>query len=64
MPVFNFKCTKCGKEEDRLCKASESDTLLKCSGCGEVTSQKVFSAPTSAPILKGTGFYQTDFKGK
>lgn len=62
MPIYTYICPACGKEEDHLEKFDvSSDEPRKCS-CSYIMHREV-----SAPGLikfKGTGFYETDFKGK
>lgn len=60
MPIYSYKCSTCGKEEDRLVKFSNADEQL-C-GCSEGVvidrEQKIY-APSFH--LKGSGWYN---KGK
>jgi len=61
MPMYDFKCEKCGTVEEYFVPSTTS-TPEKCI-CGqkaELTKQNSFS--NSKPILKGTGFYETDYK--
>ncbi len=62
MPLFGFKCDKCGFLEDKLLTSVASGEPQKCPKCGE-TMIKLFSAPRMFEF-KGSGFYETDFKGK
>jgi len=59
MPIYPYVCTACGHEFDALQKISE-DALSECPSCGESTLRKRLAAP--AFQLKGTGWYETDFK--
>jgi putative FmdB family regulatory protein len=59
MPIYPYVCTACGHEFDALQKISE-DPLTECPECGESTLRKRLAAP--AFQLKGTGWYETDFK--
>jgi putative FmdB family regulatory protein len=59
MPIYPYVCTACGHEFDALQKISD-DPLTDCPECGEATLRKRLSAP--AFQLKGTGWYETDFK--
>ena len=59
MPIYEYRCTKCGRQEEFLQKASEP-ALSKCPACGKSTFQKLLSA--AGFQLKGTGWYATDFK--
>lgn len=61
MPLFAFKCSACQHTTERLQK--ELKVPKKCEECKQSgTMEKQFSAPGF--ILKGSGFYQTDFKNK
>lgn len=59
MPIYPYVCTACGHEFDALQKLSD-DPLTECPECGEATLRKRLAAP--AFQLKGTGWYETDFK--
>lgn len=59
MPIYEYSCTKCGHELEILQKMT--DSLLKdCPECGQPTLKKQLSA--AGFRLKGTGWYETDFK--
>ena len=61
MPIYEYACTDCGHELEILQKMN--DLLLEqCPACGQNTLKKQISA--AAFHLKGTGWYETDFKGK
>lgn len=59
MPIYPYVCTACGHEFDALQKMSE-DPLIECPQCHAATLRKRLTAP--AFKLKGTGWYETDFK--
>ena len=59
MPFYEYQCTKCGHEEEVLQKISDKP-LKKCPACGKSAMQKKVSA--AAFRLKGSGWYETDFK--
>ena len=61
MPIYEYACTACGHQLEALQKISE-DPLRKCPECGEDTLTKQISKV--AFQLKGTGWYETDFKNK
>jgi putative FmdB family regulatory protein len=61
MPLFAYKCNSCQHVVEKLQK--EAKVPSKCPSCHvKGVMEKQFSAPGF--ILKGTGYYQTDFKGK
>ncbi|GMU76611.1 MAG: hypothetical protein AMXMBFR45_21020 [Gammaproteobacteria bacterium] len=59
MPIYEYACQKCGHEFDALQKVSDSP-LRKCPECGALRLKRLVSAPQFR--LKGTGWYETDFK--
>ena len=60
MPIYAYKCSSCGKEQDVLRKISDAP-LTVCPSCGKATFAKQLTAPGFQ--LKGSGWYATDFKG-
>ena len=61
MPIYEYRCEKCGHEFDIIQKMSE-DALTTCPVCSKASLIKLMSS--SSFQLKGTGWYQTDFKTK
>jgi putative FmdB family regulatory protein len=61
MPIYEYLCTECGQELEKLQKISD-EPLTDCPECGKSTLQKKISA--AAFRLKGSGWYETDFKSK
>ena len=60
MPIYEYRCTACGKELEALQKLSESP-LKTCPVCqGDTLVKRVSAAGFQ---LKGSGWYATDFKG-
>jgi putative FmdB family regulatory protein len=59
VPIYEYACQKCGHRLEALQKVSES-ALRKCPACGALRLKKLVSAPQFR--LKGTGWYETDFK--
>ena len=59
MPIYLYICDDCGHELESLQKISD-DPLKDCPGCGQSTLRKQVTA--AAFRLKGTGWYETDFK--
>ena len=60
MPIYEYRCAKCGFQDEYLQKASEPP-LKVCPSCGKAKFEKLLSAPGFQ--LKGSGWYETDFKG-
>jgi putative FmdB family regulatory protein len=60
MPIYEYKCSACAHELESLQKFSDSP-LLTCPACGKDALTKLVSA--AGFQLKGSGWYQTDFRG-
>lgn len=60
MPIYEYRCGACGHYLDALQKMSDAP-LRKCPECGKSQLRRLVSAPQFR--LKGTGWYETDFKG-
>tara|TARA_Y100001934_G_C11913139_1_gene567621 strand:+ start:78 stop:443 length:366 start_codon:yes stop_codon:yes gene_type:complete len=59
MPIYEYVCDNCSHHLEALQKMSD-DPLVFCPECGEAALRKQVSA--AAFRLKGTGWYETDFK--
>ncbi|MEZ5573386.1 MAG: zinc ribbon domain-containing protein [Halioglobus sp.] len=59
MPIYEYQCQACHEQLEALQKISDAP-LVKCPKCGEAALKKKVSAP--AFRLKGSGWYETDFK--
>ena len=59
MPIYEYVCDNCGHYLETLQKLSD-EPLVFCPECGDATLRKQVSA--AAFRLKGTGWYETDFK--
>ena len=60
MPFYEYKCGACGHHLEALQKFSD-EPLVYCPECNAPSLKKMISA--AAFRLKGTGWYETDFKG-
>lgn len=60
MPLYEYKCVKCGHRFEKIESLSASDTK-KCPKCGAKAERQI-AAP--AIQFKGTGWYVTDYAGK
>ncbi len=58
MPIYSYKCEKCGRIFDEFQKAGYKGSV-KCIYCNSNAS-RLFS-PVGV-IFKGSGFYTTDYK--
>jgi putative FmdB family regulatory protein len=59
MPFYEYQCRACGAQVEVLQKISDAP-LKKCPECGRSQMSKLISAPVFR--LKGSGWYETDFK--
>ena len=60
MPLYEYKCVKCGHRFERIEKLS-APTTQKCPKCGK-KAERQLSSP--AIQFKGSGWYVTDYGGK
>ncbi|NQD38701.1 zinc ribbon domain-containing protein [Permianibacter sp. IMCC34836] len=60
MPIYEYRCTSCGHELEKLQKMSDPE-LTDCPACTTPNLKKLISA--AGFQLKGNGWYATDFKG-
>jgi putative FmdB family regulatory protein len=60
MPIYEYRCSDCGFQKEFIQKMSD-EPLKVCPECGKETFGKMLSA--AGFQLKGSGWYQTDFKG-
>jgi putative FmdB family regulatory protein len=61
MPIYEYRCSACGHQEEFLQKVSDP-VLTECPACGKPALEKQLSA--AGFQLKGSGWYATDFKNK
>jgi putative FmdB family regulatory protein len=59
MPIYEYECANCRYYLEVMQKIADAP-LKKCPSCGRSTLKKLISAP--AFRLKGSGWYETDFK--
>lgn len=59
MPFYEYRCDNCEYQLEALQKISDPP-LLDCPQCGQPSLKKLVSA--AAFRLKGSGWYETDFK--
>jgi putative FmdB family regulatory protein len=67
MPIRDFRCRKCKYDFEILylsfSEEEREKANLECPKCGHKKVEKKMSASTSF-ILKGSGYYSTDYKKK
>lgn len=61
MPIYEYQCQDCAHKLEVMQRISDA-RLTTCPSCGKDALQKLVSAVGFQ--LKGTGWYETDFKGK
>lgn len=61
MPFYEYECPSCKYYAEVLQKITDQP-LKKCPSCGKAGFRKLVSAPVFR--LKGSGWYETDFKGE
>ena len=61
MPIYEYECKDCGHQFETIRKISDGPPDA-CPSCGTNALQKLVSK--AAFRLKGTGWYETDFKNK
>ena len=59
MPIYEYRCESCSHRLEKLQRMSEGD-LVDCPECKKPALKRLVSA--SAFRLKGSGWYETDFK--
>ncbi len=61
MPIYEYRCNGCDHEMEIIQKMSD-DPMKDCPVCKESELRKLISA--AGFRLKGSGWYETDFKNK
>ncbi len=59
MPFYEYQCEACGHDSEVMQKISDPP-ITECPACGKPTLKRLISAPVFR--LKGSGWYETDFK--
>ena len=61
MPIYEYKCSACGHQLEVIQRMSD-EPKRDCPSCGAASLEKQISRVGFR--LKGTGWYETDFKNK
>ena len=61
MPIYDYKCGACGNRFQLVRKITD-ESSPSCKACGSAETEKVISP--SAFVLKGSGWYLTDYSNK
>ncbi len=59
MPIYEYRCKSCGYELEKLQRMSDP-VLTDCPACNQSELKRLVSA--AGFRLKGSGWYETDFK--
>ncbi len=59
MPTYDYKCNECNYTFEEFQKMTDNP-LEECPKCGGKVKRLIGAGV--APIFKGSGFYQTDYK--
>ena len=60
LPLYEYKCDKCGHRFEKIEKHSASE-IKKCPKCGANAPRQISAAGIQ---FKGSGWYVTDYAGK
>ena len=61
MPIYEYRCTDCDKVFEAMQKFSD-DPIVECRFCSGTKVERLISR--SSFVLKGSGWYQTDYARK
>jgi len=61
MPTYTYKCKKCSHEMD-VFHAMSASPKVKCDACNSTRMERLLGSGAGI-IFKGSGFYETDYKG-
>lgn len=61
MPTYEYKCSGCNYLFEHF-QSMTTELLTECPKCGGILKRVIGAG--AGPIFKGSGFYQTDYKGK
>ena len=62
MPIYEFRCKKCNEISSFIMKISDTHPPEGCQSCQSDSLVKIMSRTNF--VLKGQGWYETDFKDK
>ena len=55
MPIFEYKCSKCGAEFEELVSASDKNKKIPCPECGSKSTEKQLSGFCVGKASSGGG---------
>lgn len=59
MPIYEYHCTSCGKDFEKMQSINNEERATECVYCGKQAERKV---SVTSYHLTGSGFYNTDKK--
>lgn len=61
MPIYDYKCPSCNHRQEKKLSMQHTSPII----CPECQKQNMIKVPCCIGIhFKGSGFYETDYKGK
>lgn len=61
MPTYDYACSACGHRFEQF-QSMSADPLRQCPACSKNRLERLIGAGAGV-IFKGSGFYQTDYRG-
>jgi putative FmdB family regulatory protein len=61
MPIYEYKCAKCGKKFELFRNMSDREKETRCPGCGAESVERIFSL--FGTMLPGIGCFPGDIGG-
>lgn len=61
MPTYDYACSACGHRFEQF-QSMSADPLRRCPACSKNKLERLIGAGAGV-IFKGSGFYQTDYRG-
>jgi len=55
MPIYEFKCNKCGNTFEQLIFSSDEEEKLACPSCGQIDVARLMSSFSSGSSSSGKG---------
>ncbi|CAG0951258.1 hypothetical protein PHYC_00215 [Phycisphaerales bacterium] len=62
MPTYDYRCKACKREFEQF-QSIKDKPLKKCPKCGKISLERLIGTG-GAILFKGSGFYQTDYRGE
>jgi putative FmdB family regulatory protein len=62
MPTYDYECSACGHRFDKF-QSITAPAIRKCPRCGRRKVRRLIGSGAGI-IFKGSGFYQTDYRGE